>query len=98
VHTWWNDGDEEVRFRVTVTPALHFAELLGAIYQSANERNSAEPSLLDATYVLSKYRDEYDPVFLPKPVRVIGLPLLYALGKLTGRHEVMERHIASHYA
>jgi quercetin dioxygenase-like cupin family protein len=97
VHTWWNDGDEEVRFRVTVTPALQFAEMLGAFYHSANERNNTEPSLVDAAYILSKYRDNFDAVSLPKPILAIILPPLYALGKITGRHQVMERYIATHY-
>jgi quercetin dioxygenase-like cupin family protein len=97
VHSWWNAGDTELRFNGKVVPAMHFSELIGTIYDSANARNSTEPSLLDAIYVLMKYRDEYDPVFLPKPVQMVGFPVLYALGKLTGRHRVMEEYIAGHY-
>lgn len=95
-HKWWNDGDEEVRFRVKITPALHFSEFVGTIYDSANARRSTEPNLLDAAYLLAKYRGEQE-VFLPKLLEVIGLPILYTLGKLTGRHRLVEQWIAAHY-
>ncbi|HRL13524.1 MAG TPA: hypothetical protein PKX07_16700, partial [Aggregatilineales bacterium] len=89
--------DEELRFHTKVTPVLHLFEIIGSLYDSANTRSSTEPSLLDAIYVLVKYRDEYDPLFLPKPVQMIAFPILYALGKLMGRHRLVDANIASHY-
>lgn len=96
-HRWWNAGDEEVRFQAVITPALHFMEIIGCIYRSANERGSDTPSLVDAAITLSHYRDEYNPVFLPLPVRLFGLPLLAFIGKLNGRKQVIDGWITEHY-
>ena len=96
-HTWWNAGDGELRFHAKIVPPMHFSEIVGTIYDSANARGSTEPNLLDAAYVLTKYRGEYDPIFLPKPVQIFGMPILYALGKLTGRHRLIDQWIAAHY-
>lgn len=97
VHTWWNAGDTELRFWSKVTPALHLCELIASLYDAANARNNAEPGLRDAIYVLEKYKDEYEPHFLPRPVINILFPILYAAGKVTGRHQIMDQRIAANY-
>lgn len=96
-HRWWNAGDDELYYRYNITPALHFMEIIGCIYRSANERGHVQPSLLDASIVLTRYRDEYEPIFLPPPIRLFGLPLLALLGSLNGRSKVIDRWIAEHY-
>ncbi|MBN2471248.1 MAG: hypothetical protein JXN59_11030, partial [Anaerolineae bacterium] len=64
---------------------------------SANERGSAMPSLLDAAVVMMHYRDEYIPVFLPPPMRVVGMPLLALIARLNGRARVVDGWIMAHY-
>ncbi len=96
-HKWWVEGNEPLEFKGRITPALHFAELLDAIYRSASERGSAMPGLVDAAVILQRYRDEYIPVFLPPPVRLMGLPLLALIARLNGRASVVDGWIAAHY-
>lgn len=96
-HRWWVEGDEPASGVGRITPALHFAELLDAVYRSANERSSAMPSLVDAAVVMQRYGDEYIPVFLPPPVRLVGLPLLALIARLNGRASVVDQWIATHY-
>lgn len=96
-HRWWNAGDDELYYRYSITPACHFMEIIGCIYRSANERGHVQPSLLDASIILSRYHDEYEPIFLPPPIRLFGLPLLAFLGKLNGRSKTIDGWIAEHY-
>lgn len=96
-HRWWNAGDDELYYRYAITPALHFMEIIGCIYRSANERGNVQPSILDASIVLTRYHDEYEPIFLPPPIRLFGLPFLAFIGRLNGRSKVIDQWIAEHY-
>ncbi|NDJ76499.1 MAG: cupin domain-containing protein [Chloroflexi bacterium] len=96
-HRFWGAGEETVKATVRLTPALHFAELLDITCRSANERNSEEPTLIDGAVLLQRYRDEYKPVFLPLPVRVVVLPFLAIVGRLMGRERVINQWISEHY-
>lgn len=96
-HTWWVEGEEIASGQGRVTPALHFTELLSAITRSANENGSEMPSVLDAAIILGRYRREYHAVFLPLPIRSIGLPLLALVGRLKGRAAVIDGWINEHY-
>lgn len=97
-HRWWVEGDEPLKGWTRVTPALHFTEILDAVNKSANARGSATPGLVDSGVILTRYRDEYIPVFLPLPARLIVMPVLGLIGRLTGRAGVVDEWIGAHYA
>jgi quercetin dioxygenase-like cupin family protein len=96
-HRFWGEGDETVKAIVRITPALHFAELLDVVTRSANERDDAEPTLIDGVLAVDRYKDKYDALFLPAIVRVIVLPILAFIGRINGREHVIDQWISEHY-
>jgi hypothetical protein len=48
-------------------------------------RRGGRPDPFDAAYLLGRYRTEFAQGDIPAPVRILGFPILRALGRLLGR-------------
>ena len=84
-HRWWNAGEDEIRARVTVEPALNFQEaILVAWGLCADGHTNADglPSPLYGALVATRFREE---IRFRKPPDVVQRTLLRPLAALARR-------------
>jgi hypothetical protein len=93
-HRWWVGDDGDLFAKAWLSPALHFQEFLEIAFAAMNASDDGDPAPLDGAYFLHKNRDEYVALFLPRPLRLL-MPLLYAIGRVTGRHRRFESQLAA---
>jgi mannose-6-phosphate isomerase-like protein (cupin superfamily) len=86
-HRFWNAGDDEVRFRCEVRPALQFEELLETMFALAAAGKTNRKGMPNPLRLAVIARAHFDVVRLPFPppvVQRIGLALGAPLGRLLG--------------
>jgi len=86
-HRFWNAGDEEVRFRCEVRPALQFEQLLETMFALAADGKTNKKGMPNPLRLAVIARAHFDVVRLPFPpafVQRIGLALGAPLGRLFG--------------
>lgn len=94
-HVWWNAGQDEVRFRCEVTPALHFETFLETLFGLASDgKTDAKgfPGPLQMAVLMHAYRDE---VRLARPSPAIQDLLfgpLAMIGRLVGYRSSYPRY------
>jgi quercetin dioxygenase-like cupin family protein len=84
MHRFWNAGDDELVIEGWASPPGNLEFFLSHLIASGGRGDRPNP--LDAAFLLRRYRSELRLGVPPAPVQRIVFPLLYALGKLTGRH------------
>jgi len=83
-HVWWNAGQDEVRFRCEVTPALRFETFIETLFGLASDgKTDAKgfPGTLQLAVLMRAYRDE---VRLARPAPAIQ-DLLFGPLAMVGR-------------
>lgn len=85
-HEFWNDGDMPVHYSGYLKPSCNWEYIIENVYRSANEAGDVKPGPFDAAFLLIRYKTEIDLLVIPKPVKLLVFPVLYIIGKLTGRH------------
>jgi mannose-6-phosphate isomerase-like protein (cupin superfamily) len=93
-HRWWNSGDEEVRIRTTVEPALRFEEAIMVAWGlcadgHTNDRGLPEP--LYGALLASRYRPEIRFKSPPDLLQRLLFPPLAGLARRRGRS--IERYL-----
>jgi mannose-6-phosphate isomerase-like protein (cupin superfamily) len=86
-HRFWNAGDEEVRFRCEVRPALQFERLLETMFALAADGKTNKKGMPNLLRLAVIARAHFDVVRLPFPpafVQRSGLALGAPLGRLFG--------------
>jgi mannose-6-phosphate isomerase-like protein (cupin superfamily) len=86
-HRFWNAGDDEVRFRCEVRPALQFERLLETMFALAAEGKTNKKGMPNPLRLAVIARAHFDVVRLPFPpalVQRIGLALGAPAGRLLG--------------
>lgn len=86
-HRFWNSGDEEVRFRCEVRPALQFEQLLETMFALAADGRTNKKGMPNPLHLAVIARAHFDVVRLPFPpafLQRIGLALGAPLGQLFG--------------
>jgi quercetin dioxygenase-like cupin family protein len=86
-HRFWNAGDEEVRFRCEVRPALQFEQLLETMFALAADGKTNRKGMPNLLRLAVIARAHFDVVRLPFPpafVQRSGLALGAPLGRLLG--------------
>jgi quercetin dioxygenase-like cupin family protein len=86
-HRFWNSGDEEVRFRCEVRPALQFEQLLETMFALAADGKTNRKGMPNPLRLAVIARAHFDVVRLPFPpafVQRLGLALGAPLGRLLG--------------
>jgi quercetin dioxygenase-like cupin family protein len=86
-HRFWNAGDDEVRFRCEVRPALQFERLLETMFALAAEGKTNKKGMPNPLRLAVIARAHFDVVRLPFPpalVQRIGLALGSPAGRLLG--------------
>ncbi len=84
-HQFWNTGDEQNHYSGYLKPSCNWEYIIENVYQSANSANDIKPSPFDAAFLLTKYKSEIDLLIIPTPVKKIVFPILFAIGKMTGK-------------
>ncbi len=79
-HRFWNAGTDELSLVGYVRPPENFEYFLTRIYESTRQHGGKRPGLYDAAFLLSRYRDEFDMLEIPLPVRRLVMPLVARLG------------------
>ena len=86
-HRFWSAGEDEVRFRCEVRPALQFEQLLETMFALAAAGKTNRKGLPNPLRLAVIARAHFDVVRLPFPpalVQRIGLALGAPLGRLLG--------------
>ena len=86
-HTWWNSGSEPLVVRAELSPALGFETFMETIYgltKTGRVNRDGVPNLLQAAVLFRAFRREWVPLFLPRPVRELLIPILALAGKAFG--------------
>lgn len=92
-HTWFNAGDTTVVGRGELREPGRFEELLTTVFTLMNTgrvNRRGQPGLIQGSVTLAEYREEYDPAYLPRPVKWVALNLLAPLGRTLGYEAVHE--------
>jgi quercetin dioxygenase-like cupin family protein len=85
-HRFWNAGDEEVVCTGIIRPPDNVEYFLGEIFASMKRHGGKRPGIFDAAYLSHRYRNEFELLEAPAPVRRFVFPLIAAIGTLLGRH------------
>jgi uncharacterized cupin superfamily protein len=85
-HRFWNAGEGVLRCRGYIEPADNIEYFLEAIFESQKRNGGSRPDLLDAAFLVWRYRSEYRMVGIPRPVQRVVFPVLVAIGGLLGRY------------
>jgi mannose-6-phosphate isomerase-like protein (cupin superfamily) len=86
-HRFWNAGEDEVRFRCEVRPALQFEQLLETMFALAADGKTNKKGMPSPLRLAVIARAHFDVVRLPFPpalVQRVGLALGAPLGRLFG--------------
>jgi quercetin dioxygenase-like cupin family protein len=86
-HRFWNGGDDAVRFRCEVRPALQFEQLLETMFALAADGKTNRKGMPNLLRLAVIARAHFDVVRLPFPpafVQRSGLALGAPLGRLLG--------------
>ena len=84
-HRFWNAGKETLRCKAWVKPADNFVFYITSLFNSAQKTGTGRPSLWDSSFLLQRYRTEFDMPGLPFVLRKFLIPLVYFTGKLLGK-------------
>jgi quercetin dioxygenase-like cupin family protein len=86
-HTFWNDGDGEVRFLAEVRPALAFESLIETMFRLAADGKTNRKGMPNPLRLAVIAKAHFDVVRLPMPpvwVQRAGLAAGSAIGRLLG--------------
>lgn len=89
-HRFWNAGEDVLQCEAWVKPAHNFVYFLTAIFAAQQKSGSPRPSMLDAAYLLRRYRSEFDMLGIPFLVKKLVMPLVYITGRLLGKYKHFE--------
>lgn len=95
-HRWWNAGDEEVRIRARVEPAIRFEDALLVFWGLCADGHTdadGRPSPLFGALVATRYRHEIRYRHPPDAVQRIAFPLLAALARRRGLERTVDRYL-----
>jgi len=93
-HRFWNAGEDEVRFRCEVRPALEFERLIETMFALAADGKTNRKGMPNPLRLAVIARAHFDVVRLPFPpafLQRLGLALGAPLGRLLGYASTYER-------
>ena len=85
-HRFWNSGDDDLRCAAYVSPVGNLEYFLEAIFASQKSNGARRPSLFDAAYLTTRYREEFGMRGIPGSVQRLLFPLVIALGSALGKY------------
>ncbi len=85
-HRFWNPGDEDLHVSGYIEPADSVEYYLVAMYDALRRSGTSRPSLFDAAFLGTRYRDEFGMPEIPAAVQRIVFPIVVGVGRLLGRY------------
>jgi quercetin dioxygenase-like cupin family protein len=76
VHSWWNDGDEELVLRGVVTPVIDLDRYLQAVFEVLDAGPPNRPPIFYLAHVLYRHRRTQLTPFIPRAVQRVPFPSL----------------------
>lgn len=86
-HRFWNAGSDTLHCKGYIKPANTIVFFLSSIYAAQNKSGNERPELFDSAYLLHRYASEYEMVGMPVFVKKIMMPVIYCIGKITGKYK-----------
>lgn len=86
-HRFWNAGEDELVISSWVKPVNSIIFFLTALYAAQKKSGSGRPEIFDASYLMTKYKHEYDLPELPSFVKKVIMPTTYLIGRLLGKYK-----------
>lgn len=85
-HRFWNAGEDTMLCKAWVKPAHNFVYFLSSIYAAQQKTGTLRPAMIDAAFLLRRYKSEYDMLDIPVFVKKVIMPVTYFAGKLLGKY------------
>jgi mannose-6-phosphate isomerase-like protein (cupin superfamily) len=95
-HRWWNAGQEEVKVRVRVEPAMRFEEAILVVWglcADGHTNADGRPSPLFGALLATRYRPEVRFRQPPDAVQRLLFPPLAVLARLRGLERTVDRYL-----
>lgn len=96
-HRFWNAGEDELHFRVNISPALQFESLLSTMFALAEDGKTNGQGMPNPLRLAVIAQAHFDTVRLPSPpvfVQRLGLAVGAAIGRLLGYTQAYSvRHV-----
>src|SRR5262245_9898758 len=86
VHTWWNDGDEELVIRGTATAVIDLDRYLQAVFEVLDAGPPNRPPIFYMAHVMYRHRRTQLTPFIPRAVQRVLLPIVVLLGTVLGKY------------
>lgn len=84
-HKFWNPGTEPLHIKGWIQPANNVEYFLTELYKST-KTHGGRPGMFDASWLMNRYRSEFDMIDLPGFVKKVIFPIALFFGKLMGKH------------
>jgi hypothetical protein len=86
VHTWWNDGDEDLVIRGVATPVIDLDRYLQAVFEVLDAGPPNRPPIFYMGHTLYRHRRIQFTPFIPRAVQRLLLPIVVLLGTVLGKY------------
>jgi oxalate decarboxylase/phosphoglucose isomerase-like protein (cupin superfamily) len=83
-HRFWNAGDDELVCSGWARPAHNLEYFLTELYASTRRHGGKRPGLFDGAWLTHRYRDEFETLEIPAPVRRLVFPVVARVGGAVG--------------
>lgn len=85
-HKFWNSGSTELNCTGYIKPAHSIIFFLSAIFEAQKKSGKPQPEFFDGAYLIHRYKSEYDMPEMPFFVKKVMIPVVYFIGKFTGKY------------
>lgn len=86
-HRFWNAGEDVLNCKGWIKPADNIEYFLGEIYKAIDAGKNHQPEPSAATFLMMKYKSEFDVAGIPGFVKKVIMPLQYFIGRITGAYK-----------
>ena len=86
VHTWWNDGDDDVVIQGVATPVIDLDRYLQAVFQVLDAGSPNRPPIFYMAHVMHRHRRTQLTPVIPRAIQRVLLPVVVLLGSVLGKY------------
>lgn len=86
VHTWWNDGDDDVVIRGVATPVIDLDRYLQAVFEVLDAGPPNRPPIFYMAHVMHRHRRTQLTPVIPRAIQRVLLPVVVLLGTVLGKY------------
>ena len=86
LHTWWNDGDDDVVIRGVATPLIDLDRYLQAVFEVLDAGPPNRPPVFYMAHVMHRHRRTQLTPVIPRAIQRVLLPVVVLLGTILGKY------------